>query len=487
MGLLDPAVWTGRIGVSGWAPGEGPSITVREAATGADLGMLGGASPAQVAEAAERARQAQRAWAALPPARRSAVLRAAADVFEREAEQIVPWIVREAGSTWTKARSEILAAIAECREAAALPTHPHGQVLPSNKERWSIARRVPVGVVAVISPFNYPLTLAIRSVAPALGLGNAVLLKPDPRTSVCGGVVLHRVFEAAGLPPDVLQVLPGGADVGAAVVEAPQVRVVSFTGSTAAGRRVGEAAARLLKRVHLELGGNNAILVLPGADINRAAAAGAYGSFLHQGQVCQTAGRHLVHVSKYDDYVAALARIAASLAVGDPFRESVQIGPLIDDNQAAAVRSILAEARTAGATAVAGGEVNGRFAQPTVLRDVTTAMRAWNEEIFGPVAPVMAYHNLDEAVDLINASEYGLSVAILGDVGTALSLADRIHSGKVHINEQTINDEANVPFGGVGASGNGARFGGADANIEAFTETQWVTMRSTIEEYVLRP
>lgn len=487
MELLDREVWTGRIGAGGWVPGEGTQIPVREAATGDQLGALGGASVEQVAEAARRAQRTQRTWAALPPAQRSAVLRAAGDLFEQEAEQISTWIVRESGSTWTKARSEIAAAAAECREAAALPSHPHGQVLPSNKERWSIARRVPVGVVAVIAPFNYPLTLAIRSVAPALGLGNAVLLKPDPRTSVSGGVVLRRVFELAGLPADVLQVLPGGAEVGAAVVEAPEVRVVSFTGSTAAGRRVGEAGARLLKRVHLELGGNNAILVLPGADIERAAAAGAYGSFLHQGQICQTAGRHLVHESQYDGYVAALARIASALSVGDPYREKVQLGPIIDDGQVAGVRAIIADTVRAGGTVVAGGGTTGRFVRPTVLGGLSTAMRAWREEIFGPVAPVLSYRDLDEAVDIVNASEYGLSVGILGDVGTALTLADRIRSGKVHINEQTVNDEANVPFGGVGASGNGVRFGGPDANIEAFTETQWVTVRAETEDYVIRP
>src|SRR5690606_12875082 len=157
------------------------------------------------------------------------------------------------------------------------------------------------------APFNYPLTLAIRSVAPALAAGNAVLLKPDPRTSVCGGVVLQRVFEEAGLPAGVLQTLPGGAEVGAAVVSAREVRVISFTGSTAAGKRIGEVAARNMKRAHLELGGNNAILVLPGADVDRAAAAGAYGSFLHQGQICQAAGRHLVHESQVEEYVAKLA------------------------------------------------------------------------------------------------------------------------------------------------------------------------------------
>ncbi|MGO4692460.1 aldehyde dehydrogenase family protein [Glaciibacter sp. 2TAF33] len=487
MALLDAQTWTGNIAAGEWLPGDGAPLTVREAATGEVLGELGAASVEQVAASAARAAVAQRAWAAVTPSARAAVLRRAADIFERDAEEITAWIVRESGGTWTKAGSEVLAAMGECREASALPTHPHGEVLQSNKPRWSIARRVPAGVVAVIAPFNYPLTLAIRSVAPALALGNAVLLKPDPRTSVCGGVAIQRVFEEAGLPAGVLQTLPGGAEVGAAVVGAHEVRIISFTGSTAAGRFVGEAAARQMKRAHLELGGNNAIIVLPGADITKAAAAGAFGSFMHQGQICQTTGRHLVHVSQYDEYVAELARIADSLRVGDPFREDgVQLGPIIDDRQLAGVAALVADTVAAGATVAAGGTSDGRFFRPTVLSGMTAAMPAWHEEIFGPVAPVLAYGSIDEAVEIVNSSEYGLAVGILGDVGTALTVADRVESGKVHINEQTVGDEANAPFGGVGASGNGARFGGPTANIEAFTETQWVTVRAEIEHYEIK-
>ncbi|MBD8022734.1 aldehyde dehydrogenase family protein [Microbacterium gallinarum] len=482
MTLLDSAVWTAKISVGGWTDGGGAPLTVRDAATGAAIGEVGAATPAQVAEAATRAAAAQKHWAALMPAARAAVMRRAGDLFEQNADEIAAWIVRESGGTWLKARSEVLAAAAECREAAALPSHPNGEVIPSNKPRWSFSRRLPVGVVTVIAPFNYPLTLAIRSVAPALGLGNAVLLKPDPRTSVGGGVAIQRVFDEAGLPAGVLQTLTGGAEVGIAAVEAPEVRVISFTGSTAAGRRVGETAARLLKRAHLELGGNNAIVVLPGADVERAAASGAYGSFLHQGQICQSAGRHLVHEAQHDEYVAALARIADSLRVADPYTDhDAQMGPIIDDGQFSAVCGIVDSAVGEGAEVVTGGPSGQRFFRPTVLRGMTPDMLAWREEIFGPVAPVLAYRTLDEAVDLVNASEYGLSVSLLGDVGTAISVADRIVSGKVHINDQTVNDEANIPFGGVGASGNGARFGGATANLEAFTETQWLTVRAEME------
>jgi len=482
MTLLDSATWSAKIAAGGWIPGGGALLPVRDVATGETIGELGTATPEQVLEAATRAAAAQRQWAALPPAARAGVLRRAGDLFEQHADEIASWIVRESGGSHAKARSEVLAAIAECREASALPSHPHGEVLPSNKPRWSFSRRIPVGVVTVIAPFNYPLTLAIRSVAPALGLGNAVLLKPDPRTSVGGGVAIQRVFEEAGLPTGVLQTLPGGAEVGVAAVEAPEVSVISFTGSTAAGRRVGEAVARLLKRAHLELGGSNALIVLPGADVERAAATGAYSSFLHQGQICQTAGRHLVHESQYDEYVDALTRIAESLRVGDPHvRPEVEMGPIIDDGQFAAVCAIVDAAVEGGAEVVTGGPVGQRYFRPTVLRGIRPDMLAWREEIFGPVAPVLPYRTLDEAIDLVNESEYGLSVSLLGDAGTAISIADRIMSGKVHINEQTVNDEANVPFGGVGASGNGARFGGPAANIDAFTETQWITVKAEME------
>ncbi|MGQ4272160.1 benzaldehyde dehydrogenase, partial [Nocardiopsis changdeensis] len=426
---------------------------------------------------------ARRAWAARTPAERAAVLRRAGDLFERHAEEIRDWIVREAGSIPPKAAMETTIAAAECHEAAALPTHPHGDVLTSNDDHWSFARRRPAGVVSVIAPFNFPLILAIRSVAPALALGNAVLLKPDPRTTVSGGVSIVRVFEEAGLPAGVLQLLPGGADVGEAVVTAPAVRVVSFTGSTPAGRRVGEAAARHLKRAHLELGGNNAQVVLPGADLARAVSAGATGSFLHQGQICMSTGRHLVHESLYEEYVAALAEKAGRLPVGDPAAGSVALGPIIDRGQLERVHGIVTATVEAGGRLAAGGTFEGLFYRPTVLCDLTPDMPAWREELFGPVAPVLPFATPDEAVALVNDSEYALSVSLLGEVGEAMRIADRIDTGKLHINEHTVADEANAPFGGWRDSGTGSRFGGAQANIEAFTETQWLTVRSDIPDY----
>lgn len=358
-----------------------------------------------------------------------------------------------------------------------------GHVLPSNDARWSFSRRRPAGVVSVIAPFNVPLILSIRSVAPALALGNAVLLKPDPRTAVSGGVLLVRIFQEAGLPDGLLSPLPGGVEVGEAVVSAPEVRVISFTGSTAAGSKVGELGARHLKRVHLELGGNNAMIVLPGADLALAASAGAFGSFLHQGQICMTTGRHIVHESLHDEYVKLLSEKASHLPVGDTAGGQVALGPVIDVASAERIQSMVDETVAQGATLNAGGTHDGALYKTTVLSNLTTDMTAWKNEIFGPVAPVFPFSTTEEAIALASDSKYGLSLAILGDVGEAMKIADVINCGIIHINEQTVSDEAQIPFGGVGDSGTGSRFGGAEANIEAFTEGQWLTVRSEIAPY----
>lgn len=483
MSLLETSLWDGKIFVNGWVTGGGGVQDVVEPATGKVLGRVGVASVEDVVAASKAAAAAQSDWANTKPEERAAVLRRAGDLWELHAAEVHEWIVREGGGIPAKAALETHIAANECWEAAALPSHPHGEVLTSNEDRWSFARRRPAGVVSVIAPYNFPLILSIRSVAPALALGNAVLLKPDPRTAVSGGVALMRIFEEAGLPAGLLQLLPGGGDIGAAVVEAREVRIVSFTGSTAAGRRVGEAAARHLKRAHLELGGNNALIVLPGADLDQAASAGAFGSFMHQGQICMATGRHFVHESLYEGYVERLAAKAQNIPVGDPTSGTVALGPIIDERQLSSIHGIVEESIKEGARVAAGGTYDGPFYRPTVLVDLELTNPAFAKEIFGPVAPVMSYSTDDEVVELVNANDYGLSVGILGDVGQAMKIADRINSGKIHINEQTVSDEANAPFGGVGSSGTGSRFGGAAANIEAFTEIQWLTVRPEIAPY----
>jgi benzaldehyde dehydrogenase (NAD) len=483
--LLDKDQWTGRIFLGGaWVAGSGGTRDVVEPATGDVLGEVGVATAADLASAAEHAARAQREWAATPHPARAAVLRKAAELWSRHAEEISWWNIREVGAVPAIAGFALHVAEQECYEAAALPSHPYGELLASEQPRLSMARRVPAGVVGVISPFNVPIILGIRSVAPALALGNAVILKPDPRTAVTGGVVLARVFEEAGLPPGVLQMLVGGSDLGEALVTHPLVRVISFTGSTAAGRRVGELAGKHLKRAHLELGGNSALVVLDDADVDEAVNLASFGSFFHQGQICMTAGRHLVPDRLYDDFVERLAAKAAHLPVGDPGREEVALGPLIDAGQRDKVHGLVSATVDAGARLAAGGRYDRLFYPATVLADVPASAPGFTEEIFGPVAPVLRYSTVDEAVRIATDSAYGLALGIVtADPAKGLALADRLPSGIVHINDQTVNDEANAPFGGIGVSGTGARFGGAAANIEAFTETRWVTMRSQPPTY----
>jgi benzaldehyde dehydrogenase (NAD) len=338
-------------------------------------------------------------------------------------------------------------------------------------------------VVGVISPFNVPIILGIRSVAPALALGNAVLLKPDPRTAVTGGTLMVRIFEEAGLPAGVLQMLPGGKDVGEAMVTDPHVRVISFTGSTAVGRSIGELAGRHLKRAHLELGGNSALLILDDADVEKAVGLTGWASFLHQGQICMTTGRYFVADGIYEDFVEQLAAKAGQLPVGDPASEQVALGPVIDERSRDKIHGLVTASVEQGARLAAGGEYDRLFYRPTVLAEVPLTSPVFTEEVFGPVAPVTKVSSVEEAVRLASESDYGLALGIVTrDVMRALALAEQIPTGIVHINDQTVNDEANIPFGGLGASGLG-RIGGAAANIEAFTETRWITMRGEPASY----
>jgi benzaldehyde dehydrogenase (NAD) len=485
MELLDRSIWEGRIYSGGWMPGSGGQYPAVEPATGKQLAQVGAATAADVHKAAESAAQAQRDWAALSYDRRAAVLRRAGDLFVEHQDEIDEWLMRESGAVRPFAGFQTRGVAAEeCWEAAALASHSYGELLRSNQQRLSMARRLPVGVVGVIAPFNAPIILAIRAIAPALALGNAVICKPDPRTAVCGGVVFARIFEEAGLPEGVFHMLPGGVDVGAAVVEDPLTRVIAFTGSTRAGKIIAAAAAVRLKRVHLELGGNSALIVLDDVDLEKAVSVGAFGSFNHAGQICMATSRHLVAADIADDYAVLLADHANRIPVGDPTQDDVGMGPIIDSKQRDNIHRIVTASVDAGATLAAGGTYDGLFYRPTVLTDVPLHAPAYAEEIFGPVAPVVSFTSLDQAVRLASGTQYGLSLGILTrDVMKGLELAERIPSGLVHINDQTVNDEALIPFGGVGESGTGSRHGGTQANLDAFTDVQWVTMRGDPPQY----
>lgn len=475
--------WTGKVYSGGWVTPEGGRLSVREPATGDSLAEVGAASAADIRAAARAARAAQPGWAAHPLAQRAPLFRKAAAFLEANADAVKDWIVRETGSVPAKAAVELKVVLGELYEAAAMVLQPRGIILPSEPQVTSLARRVPHGVVGVISPFNFPMILSIRAVAPALASGNTVVLKPDPQTPVSGGLILAAAFEAAGLPPGVLHVLPGGVEAGEALVTDPDIDMIAFTGSTSVGRRIGGIAGGLLKKVSLELGGKNSLIVLDDADLDLAVSNAAWGAFLHQGQICMATGRVLVPTKLAKAFIERLAETADRLPVGDPFRDQVALGPMISQRQADRVGDIVRDSVAAGAGLRAGGKADGLFVRPTVLDEVAPGMRAFEEEIFGPVAPVTVYADEDEAVKLANMTDYGLSSGIItGSSARGMEVAARLRTGIVHVNDQTVADEPYAPFGGTGASGNGSRHGGP-ANWDEFTQWQWMTMKHAPPRY----
>jgi len=469
--------WKGKVFSGRWMMAKGGSREVIEPATGNVLTEVGIADAEDVREAAQAARAAQAEWANTPADQRAAVLRRAAQLLEAQSDTLRPWIMRETGGIAPKADKELHFATEILIEAAAIATQPPGVMLPSGPKRMSFARRVPHGVVGVISPFNFPLILSTRAVAPALALGNAVILKPDPQTPVTGGFILARIFEAAGLPAGLLHVLPGGAQTGEAIVVDPDIAMISFTGSTAAGRKVGELASKHLKKVTLELGGKNSTIVLDDADLDVAASCVAWGAYLHQGQICMATGNVYAHRSIARDLTERLVRKAKHLPVGDPTSGKVALGPLINAQQLERVDGIVKDAVAKGAVLRAGGEHENLFYKPTVLEEVRPGMRVLEEEVFGPVVAIVPFDSDDEAIAMNNASQYGLSAGVITtSLERAMSFTARLRTGIIHVNDQTVGDEPWVPFGGTGASGNGGRHGGV-ANWEEFTQWQWVTMQ----------
>ncbi len=483
-GLLADAPWSGRIFNGTWAPSTGGIGRVTEPATGETLAEVGLGNAADIAIAARTAAETQLAWAATPPREKARILRSAAEALEAEQAALARYIARETGGILAKGEHEVREAAFILQRAAAMAVDvQQGVVLPSAGGCLSLARRVPHGVVGVISPFNFPLILSIRAVAPALAAGNAVVLKPDPRTPVSGGFLIARALEQAGLPAGLLHVIPGAADAGEALCTDPHVRMIAFTGSTAVGRKVGELAGRHLKKVALELGGKNALIVCEDADLDLAARNVAWGAWFHQGQICMASGRILAHESIAAALTAKLVEKANTLPVGNPAEDGIAIGPLINAAQCARVASIVDDSVAAGARLEAGGRGEGAFYLPTVLSGVTPAMRAFREEFFGPVASVIPFSTDDEAVFLANDTEYGLSAAVISrDVGRAMAIGARLHTGLLHINDQTVNDECVNPFGGCGASGNGGAVGGP-ADRDEFSHWQWVTIKDTPPAY----
>jgi acyl-CoA reductase-like NAD-dependent aldehyde dehydrogenase len=431
--------------------------------------------------AIEAAAEAFPAWAETPPAERQRIFLKAADILESRQEDVAAWLTRETGSTFGFAMFQLHFVPGLFRQAAALPYMPMGEVIPSDTGTFAMGMRRPVGVVGAIAPWNAALILSARSIAAPLALGNTVVLKPSELSPYVGGLLWGEIFGEAGLPEGVLNIVthaPGEAGpIADELTENPHVRVINFTGSTANGRRLAEAAGRNLKRIVLELGGSNPLIVLEDADLDYAVDASAFGAFLHQGQICMSARRILVEQPIADAFVERLVEKTKGLKSGDPKEQDTIIGPLITEDALSKVKGRVDDAVEKGAKVLAGGEADGSVYQATLVTDVPEDSELARAETFGPVAAIEVVGSAEEAVRRANSTSYGLSAGIItSDPDRGLALAQQIEAGIVHVNDQPVADEPQMPFGGVKDSGFG-RFGGTAA-INEFTDLHWVTIQS---------
>jgi aldehyde dehydrogenase (NAD+) len=472
---------SGNLYINGkWtAASGGKQFAVMNPSTGKVFREVADASRADARAAIAAAKAAFPAWSGMNHAQRARILHKAGDALERRAKEIQEVLIDEGGSWIGKSMFETGYASGVFRAAAAVAYQVNGEILPSEHGKISLVMRVPLGVVSVISPWNFPMILSSRGFAPALAVGNCVVLKPSEETPVAGGLLFAEILEEAGLPPGVFNVVTCSrdnvADVGDELIANPDVHGISFTGSTAVGTKVAARAGGLLKKCCVELGGKDALIVLDDADIVHAVNAATFGSFMHQGQICMSVERIIVHEAIADEFTEKLVANTMKLRVGDPRQMANCIGPVINSTQLRKIREHVDEAIAAGATLLCGGKNQGLFFEPTVLGNVTRKMRVFREETFGPVAPIIRARSDDEAIEIANDSDYGLSAGIMTrNEERGLSIAQRLRTGMAHINDSSINDEPHVPFGGIGASGLGRH--GGKPGIDTFTELRWITL-----------
>jgi vanillin dehydrogenase len=444
----------------------------------------GGRSDAKAA--IQAANVAQPAWAAMPHPQRAAYLLKAADLLENHLPEYAENLMDETGAWFGKAMFEAGYSAGLIRAAAAAAYSQTGEILPSETGKINLLVRQPLGVVGVISPWNFPLLLSLRGIVFALAVGNTVVLKPSEESPVSGGLMIGRLFHEAGLPAGVLNVVTGPRDtaeeIGDELITNPVVKAISFTGSSATGRLLAEKAGRNLKKIYLELGGKSPLIVLADADMERAVNAATFGRFMHQGQICMSAEKIIVEEPVFEEFVQRFLAKVKTLQVGNPREPGNIIGPIINKRQLDKIHEHVLDAQQKGATVLCGGSYNGLFYAPTVLTNVTPDMIVYREETFGPVVPVISVRNVDEAIRVANDSEYGLSAGIITrDEEKGLLIAQRLETGMVHINDAPVYDEPHMPFGGVKASGIGRH--GGKASIEAFTELRWLSLERGGRQY----
>jgi acyl-CoA reductase-like NAD-dependent aldehyde dehydrogenase len=420
-------------------------------------------------------------WSAMGPNARRAVLMKAASALEARKDEFVEAMMNEIGATAGWALFNLALAASMVREAAALTTQIAGEVIPSDKPGcMAMALKEPVGVILGIAPWNAPIILGVRAIAVPLACGNSVILKASetcPRTHQ----LITEAFSEAGFPDGVVNVVTNApedaSEVVGALIDAPAIKRINFTGSTQVGRIIAKRAAEHLKPCLLELGGKAPLIILEDADLDEAVKAAAFGAFMNQGQICMSTERIIVVDSVADAFAEKFAAKAKSMATGDPREGKTPLGAVVDERTVRHVNGLIDDALAKGATLRSGGKADSVLMPATIVDGVTSAMNIYRDESFGPVVAMIRARDEDHAVELANDSEYGLSAAIFTrDIAKGLKLARKIHSGICHVNGPTVHDEAQMPFGGVGASGYG-RFGGRQG-IESFTETRWITFET---------
>jgi aldehyde dehydrogenase (NAD+) len=442
------------------------------------------ANAQDIEEAYQAAANAQPAWAKLPPQEKRQVLINVLSILNDKKEEIIHLLIKETGSTRAKAELEWNLVYQGTLEASTYPFHISGSILPTSiPSKEGYVFRKPVGVVGIISPWDFSLQLTNRSLAPALATGNAVVLKPASSTPITGGLLFGKIYEEAGLPPGVLNIVIGsGQDIGDAFVEHPVPRVITFTGSTKVGRHIGMLCGKNLKRVSLELGGNSPLVVLQDADLDQAVDIAVFGKFLNAGQICMSINRIIIDEHVYEEFQKRFIKKVRSLKWGDPSQENVSYGPIIDEKQFKHIKELIEDTLKAGAKLLLDGPSEGLVMHPVVLGEVSNDMPAAQQEIFGPVAVLIKARDAEEALRLANETDYGLSSAVCTrNLGEGFALAKRMQAGMSHVNDITINDEPNSPFGGEKQSGLG-RFGGEWA-IREFTTDHWITVQHAPREY----
>ncbi len=471
-----------------WQTGsDGSHTTVdTDPYNGEKLTEIVGADKSDVDAAYTSAQQAQKEWAASPASARIAVLDKALELIDEHHEQIIKDLVNESGSTRIKAEFELFSAINITKESRNIALHADGKILqPAYPQQTSLAFREPLGVIGLISPWNFPFHLTMRSLAPALALGNSVVVKPASDTPVTGGLLLGQIFADAGLPAGVLNVVVGsGSVIGDYFVQHPIPELISFTGSSAVGRGIGEKVMQtdVLKKTSLELGGNAPFVVLDDADLDDAAHGAVVSKFLHQGQICMTANRLIVEEKVYDKFMPLLAKYVKGMKVGDPNDEDTVVGPIINQKQTDSILNKVLQAKKDGATEFISGKHDGNLIWPIVLTNIDPLAEIAQEEVFGPVYPVIKVANDEEALEIANNTKYGLSSAVYtSDMERGIKFARGIDAGMTHINDISPDDQPNVPFGGEKNSGIG-RFNG-ERVLDEFTRMHWITYQGEPHPY----